>query len=172
MKTVLNAKLRKNHLSCDPLDYNAQVVVNGNLGIVEVIDELLKENVDMNREQILNIMTAFNRKASELVVSGFNVNTGLVILSPIIKGPFYEKKWNSNINSVDVSFKPGYALNKALNDTDIQILEEHGEVFESINQSTESSSINENQSNNDSWLLNSTQEPACGMAFRRWLCNS
>lgn len=178
MKNILKARLRRNPFTRDSSDYKAQVIVNGNLGLTEIIDELLKENTDVNRESALNIINAFNRKAAELVVSGYIVNTGLVSLSPVIKNSFYGKKWNPNINSIDVSFSQGYELRKALNDTDIELVEEQGEVletqesFDQCASGSENTLLNETKSVYNNSTFNPANEPPCGIAFRRWLCNS
>jgi len=87
MKNVLKAWLRKTQLTIDPTEYNTQVVVKGNMGMSDIVDELLKEGVDMNRAAILDIITRFNRKSADLALSGYNVNNGLVNMRSSIKGP-------------------------------------------------------------------------------------
>lgn len=175
MKTVLKAKLKKSPLTRDPNESYAQVILNGKYGVSEIIDELLKSNKEISKETALELINSFNRKAIELVVTGNQVNTGLVSLSPIIKGSFINKIWNPTINRVDVNILPGFELNKALIDTNIQIIEEQGEIVEIIDQSqriSEKKVLIENNSDTNNLTLKSNPEPPCGMAFRKWLCNS
>ena len=175
MKTVLKAKLKKSPLTRDPNESYAQVILNGKYGVSEIIDELLKSNKEISKETALELINSFNRKAIELVVTGNQVNTGLVSLSPIIKGSFINKIWNPTINRVDVNILPGFELNKALIDTNIQIIEEQGEIVEIIDQSqriSEKKVLIENNSDTNHLTLKSNPEPPCGMAFRKWLCNS
>jgi hypothetical protein len=56
-----------------------------------IVDELVKEGMEIKRETVVDIISRYNRKAAELVVSGYNVNTGLVYMRPVIKGAFYDK---------------------------------------------------------------------------------
>ena len=175
MKTVLKAKLKKSPLTRDPNESYAQVILNGKYGVSEIIDELLKSNKEISKETALELINSFNRKAIELVVTGNQVNTGLVSLSPIIKGSFINKIWNPTRNRVDVNILSGFELNKALIDTNIQIIEEQGEIVEIIDQSqriSEKKVLIENNSDTNHLTLKSNPEPPCGMAFRKWLCNS
>ena len=62
------------------------------------------------------------RKAAELVVSGYNVNTGLVYMRAVIKGAFYEKVWNPETNPVYVAINQGMDLRNAIAETTVEIL--------------------------------------------------
>jgi len=175
MKTFLKAKLKKNPLTRDQNDFYAQVILDGKYGVSEIVDELLTSNTEISRENAIELINLFNKKVGELLVTGNEVNTGLVNLSPIIKGSFINKKWDPAINKVDVNISKGFELNKALVNTNIQIMEEQGEIGETIDQSQRISAkefFSENNSDMNHLTLKSNPEPPCGMAFRRWLCNS
>lgn len=173
MKTFLKARFKKNPLTSDPGDYYAQVVLNSKLGISEIIDLLVKENKHIDRESAFELINLFNKKTVDLIVSGNQVNTGIVSLSPTIKGSFYNKKWNPAANRVDVNISQGFELSKALLETNIQIMEEQGEITEIIDQVQKISERQQNIENNQELnTIKSGAEPPCGMAFRQWLCNS
>ncbi|MEE3725585.1 DUF4469 domain-containing protein, partial [Riemerella anatipestifer] len=83
-----------------------------------------KEGMEIQTETAVDIITRFNRKASELVLNGYSVNTGLVYMRPAIKGVFYDKTWDKEKHSVYVNVNQGTDLRKAANDTKVEILGE------------------------------------------------
>jgi len=175
MKKVLKAKLYKKKLAVDIYDYNAQVILNGNIGISEIVDELIAENNELNREAAIKLINSFNQKVADKVVSGYQVNSGLVRLSPIIKGYFNNKKWNPVSNSIDISITQGYTLNNALSETCIELYNDKNDTFEFIDPIEQSKKHIENAhklEDNNIHNNNTAYEPACGIAFRRWLCEA
>ena len=178
MKNILKAWLRKNQLAIDPTEYNAQIVVKGNLGITDVLDELIKEGVEMNKETMLDILTRFNKKSADMVLSGYNVNTGLVNMRSTIKGPLFGGKWNPNVNWVDVALSQGKDLYDAIAETTVEIMGEKEETLDRYPLSGQTNhSTNDSTPKVQSFEMNGSQlkivgEPACGIAFRRWLCKS
>lgn len=122
MKKILNVWLRKNQLTADPNDYMASVVVNGSIDVEAIVDELVKEGMEIKRETVVDIVTRYNRKAAELVLSGNNVNTGLVYMRPVVKGAFYDKTWNPETNSVYVAINQGMELRNAVAETTVEFL--------------------------------------------------
>jgi hypothetical protein len=118
----LNAWLRLNPLTADPTDYVAVPLSNGSLTVADIISDLIAEGMEIKTETALDIITRFNRKAAERVVSGYNVNTGLVYMRPVIKGTFFDKTWNPAENSVYVAMNQGRDLREALAGTTVEIL--------------------------------------------------
>ena len=177
MKNVLKAWLRKSNLTIDPNEYNTQVVVKGNMGMTDIVDELLKEDVEMNREAILDIIKRYNRKSADLALSGYNVNNGLVNMRSTIKGPVLGGKWNPNVNWVDVSITQGKDLYEAVAETTVEILGEKNEALDSYDLSNQTIKSIGNyhtrvRSIDDNVQLKNAGEPACGIAFRTWLCKA
>ncbi|MDD4968256.1 MAG: DNA-binding domain-containing protein [Paludibacter sp.] len=178
MKNVLKAWLRKNQLTIDPTEYNTQVVVKGNLGLTDIVDELIKEGIEMDRDTMLDIITRFNRKSADLALSGYNVNNGLVNMRSSIKGPLFGGKWNPNVNWVDVNLTQGKELYDAVAATTVEILGERDEMIESYNLSNQTSEFNGRfhtkvrQAELSEPQLKTAGEPACGIAFRTWLCKA
>ncbi|MDY3337859.1 DNA-binding domain-containing protein [Riemerella anatipestifer] len=122
---TLKAWLRPNLLTKDdPNDFVAVPLLGGSLGITEIIEALKKEGMEIQTETAVDIITRFNRKASELVLNGYNVNTGLVYMRPAIKGVFYDKTWDKEKHSVYVNVNQGLDLRKAVADTKVEILGE------------------------------------------------
>lgn len=130
MKNILKAWLRKNQLTTDPNDYTATVAGNGSVGIEDIVDEIIKEGTELKRDTIINIVNRFNDKAAALVVSGYNVNTGLVYMRPIIKGVFYNKTWNPEVHSLYVGITQGADLREAIAETNVEILGEQSDPME------------------------------------------
>ncbi|MBT0551058.1 DNA-binding domain-containing protein [Riemerella anatipestifer] len=122
---TLKAWLRPNLLTKDdPNDFVAVPLLGGSLGITEIVNALKKEGMEIQTETAVDIITRFNRKASELVLNGYSVNTGLVYMRPAIKGVFYDKTWDKEKHSVYVNVNQGTDLRKAANDTKVEILGE------------------------------------------------
>ncbi|MCU7542406.1 DNA-binding domain-containing protein [Riemerella anatipestifer] len=122
---TLKAWLRPNLLTKDdPNDFVAVPLLGGSLGITEIIEALKKEGMEIQTETAVDIITRFNRKASELVLNGYSVNTGLVYMRPAIKGVFYDKTWDKEKHSVYVNVNQGLDLRKAVADTKVEILGE------------------------------------------------
>jgi hypothetical protein len=109
----LKAWLTKNHLTDDPNDMTAAVKSEGSINPPGVIDELIKEGMEVKRETALDVVTRFNRKVIELAQDGYSVNTGLVNIRAIIKGVFFSKVWNPAVHSVSFAVSMGLALRKA-----------------------------------------------------------
>ena len=178
MKNVLKVLLRKNQMAIEPNEYNAQVSITENVGIEFILDEMQKEGMKTNRETARDIISRFNLKSTELVVSGYEVNTGLVNMRPLIKGSIYGKIWNPKINWVDISIYMGRELYRAINKTTVEIIGEQGETLENYDAVGKTNQLDENtfsfnrKIDTRHPLLNTKEVPACGMAFREWLCKS
>ncbi|MFZ4724904.1 MAG: DNA-binding domain-containing protein [Paludibacter sp.] len=176
MIKVLKAWLRKNQHSQEPHDYYAEIIEKGSMNAENIIDELLNEGLEINRASALNIISRFNQKTSDLLLSGYNVNTGLVKMRPIINGSLYAKRWNPNINSISVYITEGYDLLNTIAQTTVQLLTENAEVKDDKNRSLSENKLTEitlnSKKNTDQIISNQTiavDNTACGIAFRNWL---
>jgi len=175
MKTIINAKLKKNSLSRESDDLYVQIINIESFGLEDIINELVKENPELNSVVALKTINAFNQKIIELVATGNQVNTGLVNLYPTIKGSIAENSWNPVLNRVDTIITQGIELGRALFDTNIQLYDEQGNELEIIDQAKKLMDMKlQNKSNTgiETSKFNQNTEPPCGMAFRKWLCNS
>ena len=176
MIKILKVWLRKSQLTKSTNDYSAQVLVKGSMDMENIIDELINEGMDINRKTALDFITSFNQKTSDLVLTGFKANTGLLNISPIIKGSLYGGKWNSYINSVSVAITENYEFRHAIAETKVEIVEENGDPMktdsatEQNSQNTENKFLNERSTElRGSYLKNHGDNSACGIAFHTWL---
>jgi len=173
MQNVLKAWIRKNNLTEDPNDYSALVSKSTSAGVAEVIDELVSEGMEIKRETAIDIITRFNRKSAELVVSGHNVNTGLVYMRPVITGVFYDKTWDAEKNPVYVAINQGADLRTAIANTTVEILSiqpEPIEIFSLTDSTTEKTDGTLTRGRNaelkGSFLKIAGENPDCGISFR------
>jgi hypothetical protein len=179
MKNSLKGRLTESYDIKDPNYSDAHIIVAGNRDSEDIIDEIIREGLAVDRQIILDIIARFNRKAAELVVSGYHVTTGLVTMNPEIKGQIYKEEWNPDINKIDVSFNHGTDLLEEINVTKVEIIDK--EIVNNkltdmnqTNQSADSADVSHNSSSapKDRYLNINNDVPACGIAFRRWLCKA
>ena len=175
MKKALNVWLKKNQLTKAHKDYSAEVLIKGNLDAGNIIDELISEGLNMNREIALNLITRFNKKTTELLLSGFKLDTGLVNVRPIIKGFIYGGKWNPYINSVSLAFTESYDLRHALAETKVEIVGEHGEplktgILSDLNTPhTDKRYYNDHCAELRESNMKFTEDNESSIIFRKWL---
>ena len=124
MKNTLKAWLRDNPLTSDPSDFVGVPASVGSVSIAEIVAELKKEGMEIKEETAIDIVSRFNRKSTELVLQGYVVNTGLVIMRPAIKGAFRDKTWDKDKHSVYVNVNQGAELRKAISQTKVEFLGE------------------------------------------------
>lgn len=173
MKKTLRAWIRKNQLTEDPNDYMASVVVNGSIGISAIVDELQNEGMEIKRETAIDIISRFNRKSADMVLSGYNVNTGLVYMRPVVKGVFYDKTWNPDTNPVYIAINQGLDIRNAVAETVVEILGEQADPLEilSITDNTTGKTDGtltpgRNAELKGSYLRIIGDHPDCGVTFK------
>lgn len=178
MQNILKGKLtRKADLK--EAGYNCiDVIMKGGINMENIVAEMQKDGLIMDSEAALEVIKQFNIKVAQKVLSGYKVNTGLVSLNPDIKGLIFNGKWNPSINKVEVSFSSGEDLKNEISKTKVEIMDN-----DMINNKTKDTinavrSGNDVQGNNpslrarDRYLHIDNDVPACGVAFRRWLCKA
>lgn len=173
MKKNLNAWLKKNLLTADPNDYTATVQSKGSVTVADIVDELENEGMEIKRETVIDIITRFNRKAADMVLTGYNVNTGLVYMRSVIKGAFYDKTWKADTNPVYIAINQGLDLRNAVAETTVVILGEQAEPIEilSLTDSTTGKTDGtltkgRNAELKGSYLKIVGDSPNCGVSFR------
>lgn len=178
MKNVLRVSLFKNDNYKYSNIYNTQILDNQSITLSDIIEELKKEGLGVDQKTALDIITRFNKKVSQEVFSGKTVNTGLVNISPVIKGSLNEKKWNPRANRVEITLKAGSELTNALSETDLELIGDKSELIErynlldQVNQQPEVRVVKDNKVDFGNIKLNINEDPACGIAFRTWLWKS
>lgn len=173
MKKVLKAWLRKNTLSDTPNSFIALPSSLGSLGMDDILDKMVSEGMEIKRETVLDIINRYNRTVADMVVSGYNVNTGLVYMRPTIKGVFLGKTWNPEIHSVQIALKQGSYLRSAISDTTVEFLGEQAPLIEilSITDTTTGKTdgtltLGRNVELKGSHLKIIGDDPTCGISFR------
>ena len=166
MKNTIKVRLTENKPRFyDPNRYTAEVVMNDCLSLNDIVDEMIKEGASVDKNTILAVIEQFNRKTADLSLSGNSVNTGLLTLRPIVKGPFFDGKYIPDIVILQSS-----ELRQAISETTVEIINKD-EVAERESEISRTEDLKKEDSGN-SYLGVSTDDPACGAAFRAWLYRS
>ena len=121
----LKGWLKPNDLTPDPTDYNCIIESFGSAGVNDVINALTDEGMELKPETVRDVVTRYNRKCAEMVFRGYNVNTGLVLMRPVVKGAFYGKTWDVKRNKIYVSIIQGADLRVEAANTTVEIMGEH-----------------------------------------------
>ncbi|MDR1866063.1 MAG: DUF4469 domain-containing protein [Bacteroidales bacterium] len=129
MKNILKVWLKKNELTPDPNDYTAVVSSAGSINKSGLIDAIMEEGAELERETIENAVTRYNRQAAKYSTSGWNVDTGLVYLRPTVTGALYGRKFDPEKNSVYISATQGLDIRRELAQTEVEILGEMPDVI-------------------------------------------
>jgi len=169
MIKILKAWLTKSIQSYNTNEYSAEVTINKNLYLSDIIVEMIKEGLEIDRDFATKVITTFNKKTSDLVFSGNKVDTGLVSMYPIIKGQLYNKTWNPNVNSVNVSIIPSNELRQGMFETTVEII---GEKAAPQNEKAVEQGIQTYENFKPIGRNPKNDIPACGLAFRAWLCKA
>lgn len=122
MKYTIKGRLADNTVTVDnPDDKILQIEKAGNAVLKDVIDEMKAEDTGLRRETIEHVVGLYNRVVERLLLTGYNVNTGLFYASARAKGVVEAEGWNPEKNSIYVSFTQGKELREAINDTKVEI---------------------------------------------------
>jgi len=178
MRNLLKVSLTKNVNYKYSNIYNAQILDNQNITIIDIVGELRKDGLELDEKQVLDVIDKFNKKVSEKVFSGKNVCTGLVNISPFVKGPLAEKRWDSKVNKVEIVLTAGTDLTHSMSETTVEIFDEKQSVIGVYKLSDQLDNLSEYNVQRECKVdlrdtkLNLTEDPACGIAFRTWLWKS
>jgi hypothetical protein len=121
MKKTVNAyltskpfKSMKNHLIPVPIR-------KGKAGMAEIIARMKSELPFLDKVTIESVIRVFNQKAIEMVTDGYNVDTGLVYLRPMITGTTNQFELDAEENKLIISAMPGKALRREAAETKIKL---------------------------------------------------
>lgn len=152
---LVKNSLRSYHLS----KYNPKIQAEGNIELSDIVDALIDDGLNVDKESVMKIIQLFNRKACEMALSGHDVDTELVVLQPVVKDILSDNNYTA-----DVVLMQGLELERAMADTKVEILNEK-EIEEDLRSSAETA----NWESQNGYIAVSPESPACGMAFRAWL---
>jgi hypothetical protein len=108
-------------LTEDPGDFSAVVVPQGHMNMEDVVDMLVDEGTEFARETLIDIIGRYNRMCAKYAVVGYDVDTGLVYLRPVVKGVFHDKTYDPAKDSLYVLATQGKDLRDAIADTHVEI---------------------------------------------------
>lgn len=125
MKHTLKGWLVDNSVTADNTeDKILQLESAGNITLDDVLDEMKKEDTGLRQETINHVVDLYHRVLTDLVLAGYEVNTGLFYMSPQFRGVVEGGAWNPEKNSIHVSIVQGKALREAIAQTGVEILGE------------------------------------------------
>ena len=130
MKRIVKVWLRKNGLTPDPNDMTASVSSTGSVSKEDIIDAIMADGTEWQRETITGVIDRYHRKIVQLLSESKDVNDGLVYLRLIVLGIFRGKKYDPTANSVYVTATQGMMLRHMAADLDVEVL---GEMPDRIN---------------------------------------
>jgi hypothetical protein len=128
MKNVLKIWLKPNELTPEH-DFIAVVSPMGSLNQAALVDAIMQEGIELKRETVNDVVTRYNRNAAKYAAAGWNVDTGLVYLRPIVTGNFTTNTYDPAKNSIYISANQGKELRAEVANTDVHILGEHPDVI-------------------------------------------
>ena len=148
---------------------NTEVIIEKKILLSDIINAVISDGFEIDKKLAMKFMLAYNSKVTEFVLTGNKVNTGLFSMYPIIKGQLHNKTWNPNINSINVSILPGNELLQGINETKVEIIDENNVTIEMTNLQPKGGGYDTyRQIGRDP----KNDIPACGVAFRAWLCKA
>jgi hypothetical protein len=124
MAHKLKAQIVGNHVTPEANDFVGIVESYGSVNTVDLVDEMANDGMEIKKETAIDIVTRFFNKCSDKVLSGYSVNTPLFQMHATIKGPFYNTKWNKDVNKLHISISQGSELRKAVAETTVDIIGE------------------------------------------------
>ncbi|EBW7783486.1 hypothetical protein DQJ18_24515, partial [Salmonella enterica subsp. enterica serovar Typhimurium] len=88
------------------------------------LSEMKKEDTGLREETIEHAVKLYHRVLSDLILSGYSVNTGLFRAVPQFRGVVDNGQWDQKKNSIYVSFTQDKDLREAIAQTSVNILGE------------------------------------------------
>lgn len=125
MEVTLKAWITDNSITIDNKEDKILIPETvGSVSLSGIYKEMKTEDTGLREETIRHVTDLFQRVVTRLVLSGYNVNTGLFYAAPKITGIIEQGKWNPEKNAIYVSITQGKQLREAIAKTHVQILGE------------------------------------------------
>lgn len=125
MKHTLKGWLVDNAVTVDNKEDKILLLESaGSLTLEDILSEMKKEDTGLRAETLEHSVKLYNRIVSDLVLSGYSVNTGLFRAVPQFRGVIDGGQWNPEKNSIYVSFTQDKDLREAITQTSVNILGE------------------------------------------------
>lgn len=119
----INAQLADNTLTPDNKEDKYAVPVSlGPADQERILAEMKAEDSGLRPETILHVFELEKRVIKRLLMTGYNVNTGLYHASVDFRGLVEGGQWNPETNSIVVNFNVGAELREAIKNTTVNII--------------------------------------------------
>lgn len=123
MKHTLKGWLVDNAVTVDNKEDKILMLESaGSLTLEDILSEMKKEDTGLREETIEHAVKLYHRVLSDLMLSGYSVNTGLFRAVPQFRGVVDGGQWDQKKNSIYVSFTQDKDLREAIAQTSVNIL--------------------------------------------------
>ena len=123
IKYQINAQLQDNTLTTDDAeDVYAVPVSLGPADQDRILAEMKAEDSGLRPETILHVFELEKRVIKRLLMTGYNVNTGLYHASVAFRGLVKNSAWDPDENQIVVNFNVGADLREAIKNTTVNIV--------------------------------------------------
>ena len=123
IKYQINAQLQDNTLTKDNTeDVYAVPVSLGPADQDRILAEMKAEDSGLRPETILHVFELEKRVIKRLLMTGYNVNTGLYHASVAFRGLVKNSAWDPDENQIVVNFNVGADLREAIKNTTVNIV--------------------------------------------------
>ena len=123
IKYQINGQLADNTVTVDNKEDMILVPVSiGSANEARIIAEMKAEDSGLREETIKHVFELEKRVIKRLLMSGYNVNTGLYYASVSFRGVIENSQWNPAKNSIVVNFNVGADLRQAIKNTTVGII--------------------------------------------------
>lgn len=129
MKYTLKGWLTDNALAPDKEEKILVVESAGTLTHEDLLEKMKKQDTGLRPETLEHAVKLYNRIITDALLEGYSVNTGLFRAAPQFRGVLVDEKWDSQRNSIHVSFTQDKDLREAIAQTKVDILGKKGNVF-------------------------------------------
>lgn len=102
-------------------NHRAQIHLNGHKNIEQMICDVNSENSHLSKELIFEVLNLFDNKVIDAIRQGFIVDTGLVIMYPILQTASANHSQKSEHYSVNTHLLESYKLRSALSSIDLHL---------------------------------------------------
>lgn len=125
MKHTLKGWLVDNAVTVDNKEDKILMLESaGSLTLEDILSAMKKEDTGLREETIEHAVKLYHRVLSDLILSGYSVNTGLFRAVPQFRGVVDGGQWDQKKNSIYVSFTQDKDLREAIAQTSVNILGE------------------------------------------------
>ncbi len=129
MANTLKAWLTDNTVTADPNDKILVLESTGKADLDKVLEEMQAEDTGLRPETQAHVVALFQRKCAQLLMNGYQLNTGLFYAVPRFTGVVESGKWNPEKNDIYVSMVQGKVLREEIAKTSVHILGEKNNVM-------------------------------------------